>query len=69
MFQEDGLVGQVDTRERSHVEFTEADLTSSDKCTEGSAKLERATLYKGNGDTRQKTKRKVEIFMCDIPVV
>jgi len=40
------LVGQLDTRERSHVEFTEADLTSRDKFTKGSAKLERATLYK-----------------------
>jgi len=46
MFQEGGLVGQVDTRERSHVEFTAADLTSSDKFTKGSAKLETATLYK-----------------------
>jgi len=43
---EGGLVGQLDTRERSHVEFMEADLTSSDKFTKGSVKLERATLYK-----------------------
>ena len=46
MFQAGGLVGQLDTRERSHVEFTEADLTPSDKFTKGSAKLETATLYK-----------------------
>jgi len=39
-------VGQLDTWERSHVEFTEADLTSSDKFTKGSAKLEREKLYK-----------------------
>ena len=45
MFQAGGLVGQLDTRERSHVEFTEADLTPSDKFTKGSAKLETATLY------------------------
>jgi len=60
MFQEGGLVGQVDTRERSLVEFTEADLTSSDKFTKGSAKLERATLYKWNEDTRKEHKRKAE---------
>jgi hypothetical protein len=46
MFEEGGLVGQLDTRERSYVEFKEADLTSSNKFTKGVAKLETATLYK-----------------------
>ena len=59
MFQESGLVGQLDMRERSHVEFTEADLTTSEKFTKGSAKLETVTLYKWNGIIK-KNKRKAE---------
>ena len=60
MFQKGGLVGQLDTRERSNIEFKEADLTSSDKFIKASAKLETATLYKWNGVIRKKNKRKAE---------
>jgi hypothetical protein len=63
MFQEGSLVGRLDTQERSTVEFTEADLTSSDKFTKGSAKLETATPYKWKGDIRKKNKRKAEKWM------
>jgi hypothetical protein len=46
MFHGDVVMDQLAARGHSHIEFTEADLTSSDALTKGSAKRETVTLYK-----------------------